>query len=87
MEKFGNQVGWVKLSGRRNSGKYPRSDVAVMATFMTALDDALYALAKTRLNISYEVSPTVMENVERYFQQGTNSHCYNPCCGTCSKYR
>jgi hypothetical protein len=87
MGKFASRVGWKKKTGRRNSGDYRRDDIIIMDPFMTALDDAFYELAKTRLNMSQAVPSAVMENVERYFQQGPISRCYNPCCGTCSKYR
>ncbi len=99
--RFAKSYGWNKLDSTRNEkkndGKKKSKDSSSLSMaydepFLTALDDALYELAKRKYNSANGDSlPDVrpFENqkmVDAYFREGPSRNCTNPCCGYCSKW-
>lgn len=91
---FANGVHWPLMpvfTPPARDVSYPVDDTP-WDPLMSALDDALYALAKHRFeqgrsDALEQLSPELKDNLARYFADGSKRGCSNPCCGpTCSKY-
>eukprot|EP00977_Amphora_coffeiformis_P011177 scaffold2671_cov167-Amphora_coffeaeformis.AAC.15 len=88
---FAKAVNWPLLPVFRppvRSIQYPIDDEP-WDPLMSALDDALYTIAKQRFEGRASLPlPSEMEaNTAKYFREGSTRACSNPCCGPkCSKY-
>lgn len=99
---FADAVGWQQRTPKpqnRNQDKKTVNKTPLLVgksawdPFMSVLDDAVYEWVLARHKgednaTNFDWMPATNETMERYFENGRNRNCENPCCAeTCSTYR